>query len=157
MKFSDFVCFKALVPDLEAETRDEAVSELVLKLSKARKLGKLSAEKITKAIVKRENEASTGLGKGVAVPHVKIDGIKKITCAIGLSTQGIDFAALDKQLVFSIILLVSPVDSPDLHLKAMETVFKNLQQEKFRKFLGQCQTSEAIEDLLREAEETPFY
>jgi mannitol/fructose-specific phosphotransferase system IIA component (Ntr-type) len=95
------------------------------------------------------------MGKGVAVPHVKHAAVKDVVAAVGLSASGIDFSALDKQPVYSVLLLLSPVGSPDRHLQAMENVFKQLQQEKFRKFLRQCQTSEQIEDLLRETDENP--
>ncbi|GAI53157.1 unnamed protein product, partial [marine sediment metagenome] len=81
--------------------------------------------------------------------------VKDVVAAIGQSSAGIDFSALDKQLVYSVILLISPVDNPDNHLQAMENVFKHLQQEKFRKFLRQSQTAEQIEYLLREADENP--
>ena len=107
-------------------------------------------------MIKREKEASTGMGKGVAVPHIKHSIVKDVVAAVGQSSAGIDFSALDKQPVYTIILLISPADDPDKHLQTMETVFRNLQQEKFRKFLRQCQTAVQIEDLLREADENPF-
>jgi PTS system fructose-specific IIA component/PTS system nitrogen regulatory IIA component len=67
----------------------------------------------------------------------------------------VDFAALDKQPVYTVILLVSPADNPDRHLQAMEKIFRHLQQEKFRKFLRQSQTAAQIEDLLKEADVNP--
>jgi mannitol/fructose-specific phosphotransferase system IIA component (Ntr-type) len=106
-------------------------------------------------VIKRENEASTGMGKGVAVPHVKHKAVKEVVAAVGLSGTGIDFFSLDKQPVYSIILLISPVDDPDQHLQAMECVFRHLQQEKFRKFLRQCRDTAQVEDLIREADEDP--
>jgi PTS system fructose-specific IIA component/PTS system nitrogen regulatory IIA component len=51
--------------------------------------------------------------------------------------------------------LVSPVDNPDRHLQAMESIFRHLQHEKFRKFLRQSSTAAQIEDLLREVDENP--
>jgi mannitol/fructose-specific phosphotransferase system IIA component (Ntr-type) len=81
--------------------------------------------------------------------------LKDVTAAIGLSRVGIDFSALDKQPVYSVILLVSPVENPDRHLQAMESVFTHLQKEKFRKFLRQCHTPEQIKDLILEADEDP--
>jgi nitrogen PTS system EIIA component len=156
MKFSDFVCFEAIIPELEATDRDGVIAELVLALDKAKKLGKGNCQKIIKAVVKRENEASTGMGKGVAVPHVKHDVVKGVVAAIGQSSKGIDFRSLDKQPVYSVVLLVSPKDSPDKHLEAMEKVFKHLQQEKFRRFLRQSRNAEQIKDLLLEADEKPF-
>jgi len=155
MKFGDFVCFEAVIPELKAGDRDGVIAELVASLDKAGRLGKGSREEIAKAVIKREKEASTGMGKGVAVPHVKHQVVKDVVAAIGQSSAGIDFSALDKQLVYSVILIISPMDNPDKHLQAMENVFKHLQQEKFRKFLRQSQTAEQIESLLREADENP--
>jgi len=155
MKLSDFVCFEAAIPDLQAGDRDTAIIELVSLLDQAGRLGKAKKTEIQKEVIKREKEASTGMGKGVAVPHVKHKAVKDVTAAIGLSSGGIDFSALDKQPVYSIILLVSPTENPDKHLQAMECVFTHLQREKFRKFLRQCRTREHIKDLLLEADEDP--
>ena len=155
MKFKDFVCFEATITELRAADRDGVIVELVTSLDKAGKLGKGKCEEIIKEVIKREKEASTGLGKGVAVPHVKHKAVKEVVAAIGQRSTGIYFSALDKQPVFSVILLISPVDDPDKHLQAMECVFKHLQQERFRKFLRQCRSTEQIEDLLNEADEDP--
>jgi mannitol/fructose-specific phosphotransferase system IIA component (Ntr-type) len=155
MRFEDFVCFKAIVPEMKAGDRDGAIAELVSALDKAGRLGRKKCEDIIKAVIKRENEASTGMGKGVAVPHVKHEAVKDVVAAVGRSSKGLDFSSLDKQPVYSVILLISPLDNPDRHLQAMENIFKHLQQDKFRKFLRQSQTSEEIEDLLREADENP--
>ena len=140
---------------IKSSDRDGVISELVSALDKTGRLGKGNCEEITKAVIKREKEASTGMGKGIAVPHVKHRAVKDIVASIGVSSSGIDFAALDKQPVYSVILLISPLDNPDKHLQMMEHVFKHLQQEKFRKFLRQSQTAEQIEFLLREADENP--
>ena len=156
MNFADFVCFEAIISELEASDRDGVIAELVSSLDKAEKLGRGNSQKIIKAIIKRENEASTGMGKGVAVPHVKHDAVKQVVAAIGQSSKGIDFQSLDKQPVYSVVLLISPKDAPDKHLEAMEKVFRHLQQEKFRKFLRQSRTVEQIKDLLLEADEKPF-
>jgi mannitol/fructose-specific phosphotransferase system IIA component (Ntr-type) len=155
MKFTDFVCFEAIIPELEAKDRDGVIREIVNALDKAGRLGKNNADKIIRAVIKRENEASTGMGKGIAVPHVKHKLVKEVVAAVGQSSKGLDFSALDKQPVYSVILLVSPEDDPEKHLQAMEKIFRHLQQEKFRKFLRQSQTAAQIEDLLREADTNP--
>jgi len=95
------------------------------------------------------------MGKGVAVPHVKHEAVKDVVAAVGQSSAGIDFSSLDKKPVYSVILLISPADNPDRHLQAMESIFKHLQRDRFRKFLRQSQTAEEIKDLLREADENP--
>ncbi len=78
MKFEDFVCFGATVAELKAEDRDGVIAELVSALDKTKQLGKNNREEIIKAMIKREKEASTGMGKGVAVPHVKHQAVKDV-------------------------------------------------------------------------------
>ena len=155
MEFKDFVCFEAVIPHMKAETRDEAIEELVTSLAEAGKLKKTECKSIIKAIIKRENEASTGMGKGVAVPHAKYDKTDHVIAVVGQSDEGIDFSSLDKQPVYIIFLLISPTGNPEVHLQAMEKVFKHLQQEKFRKFLKQCRDQHKLQDLLHEADDDP--
>ena len=155
MKLSDFVCIEAAITELQASDRDGVIMELVTALGEAGRLKKSKCEEIAGEVIKRENEASTGLGKGVAMPHVKHKAVKDVIATIGQSSAGINFFALDKQPVFSVILLISPEDDPDKHLLAMEKVFRHLQQEKFRKFLRQCRSTQQIEDLLNEVDEDP--
>ena len=154
MKISDFVCTEAIVPELSSVDRDEVILELVEALRKAKKIKKSESEEIYKAIIKRENEASTGIGKGVAVPHVKHSCVKNVIAAIGRTSRGIDFSSLDKQPVYSVFLLISPPDKPDKHLEAMENLFKCLQNDDFRRFLKQAETAENIKDLICEADES---
>jgi mannitol/fructose-specific phosphotransferase system IIA component (Ntr-type) len=155
MKISELVCFDAVIPELKSSDRDGAIGELVDALGKAKRLGGASAGEIKKALIKRENEASTGLGRGVAVPHVKHTKIRDAVVAIGRSGSGIDFVSLDKQPVYSVLLLLSPADDADKHLQAMESIFKHLQRDNFRKFLRQSQTTDQIKDLIKEADENP--
>jgi mannitol/fructose-specific phosphotransferase system IIA component (Ntr-type) len=155
MKLADFVCFEATIIQLQSEERNAVIAELVDALCKAGPLNKKDKDKITRAIIRRENEASTGMGKGVAVPHIKYAAVDRPVAVVGLSGNGIDFRALDKKPVYSVILLISSVDNPDSHLKAMECVFGHLINEKFRNFLRQADTPEKVEDLFREADEDP--
>jgi mannitol/fructose-specific phosphotransferase system IIA component (Ntr-type) len=157
MRFADFICFEAIIPELKARDRNGVIAELVSALYKTGRLGrgKGNCEEIIKAVIKRENEASTGMGKGIAVPHVKHQAVKDVIATIGQSSAGIDFSSLDKQPVYSVILIISPVNNPDKHLQVMESVFKHLQEEKFRKFLRQSKEAKEIKELLREADENP--
>jgi len=153
MKLADMVCFEAVIPELKGKDRDGVIKEMVSALDKARKLGRGNGEEIWKSLIKRENEASTGIGKGVAVPHIKHTAVKEPVAAIGRSGTGIDFSSLDKQPVYSVILLISPSGNPDKHLQAMENIFHTLQNDDFRKFLRQSQTVQQIKELIIEADE----
>jgi mannitol/fructose-specific phosphotransferase system IIA component (Ntr-type) len=157
MKFADFVCPDAIIVELKASDRDGAISELVSALTDAGRVAKTKRHEIANAVIERENDASTGMGKGIAVPHVKHKMLHDIVAAIGQSSAGLDFTSLDKQPVYSVILVLSPVDEPDKHLQAMEKIFRHLNRPRFRKFLRQCQTAEQIKDLLDEADENPAF
>ncbi len=152
MKLLDFVLPKALIADLKATERNDVIGELVDAVVEAGGVPKKLRDDLVKEIIGREKHGSTGFGKGVAVPHVKHEKIKKMTAAIGVSQQGVDFNALDKAPVYSVVLLLSPIDKPDEHLQAMENIFSNLQKDNFRRFLRQATTAEAIQDLLHEAD-----
>jgi mannitol/fructose-specific phosphotransferase system IIA component (Ntr-type) len=153
MKLSDFVCFDAVLPQLEATDRDSAIAELVEALASAGKIASANQAEITEAVIKRENEASTGIGKGMAVPHVKHVAVKEVIATVGCSGRGIDFNSLDKQPVYSVILLLSPADNADMHLRAMENIFRNLQKDDFRRFLRQARTIEQIQDAILDTNE----
>jgi PTS system nitrogen regulatory IIA component len=152
MKLSDIVCLDGIVAQLKSKQRDDVIRELIAALCKSGKIPKDSTEIIAKAVIKRENEASTGIGKGVAVPHVKYPKVKDPIAAVGCSPDGLDFSSLDKQPVYSVILLISPADNPDKHLQAMETVFRNLQKDDFRRFLRQAQSAEEIQEVIQDAD-----
>ena len=152
MKLSDIVVTEAIRARLESTTRDEAIRELVTALADAGAIAKSRIDDMTKAVIIREKQATTGIGKGIALPHAKLKGIRKPIATLGGSADGIDFSSLDSKPVFSVILLLSSPDNPDEHLEAMETIFRHVQREQFRNFLKQATTNEAIIDLIEEVD-----
>ena len=154
MKLTELVDQRCIAAELTATDRAAAIRELVQTFGTAGIIPDNDVEKITKSILTRErSRGTTGFGKGVALPHAKIDGLPHVMAAVGRSSHGIDYDSHDGQPVFGIILVLSPTDQTEAHLKAMELVYKQLQGEKFRKFLRQSDTPEKIYDLLREADE----
>jgi PTS system fructose-specific IIA component/PTS system nitrogen regulatory IIA component len=152
MKLSDFVETEAIVPQLTSDERDGVIAELIDGLIEAGTIQADLRDELIRRITDRENKGSTGFGKGVAVPHVKHPDLPRMVATIGVSATGVDFNALDKAPVFSVVLLLSPEDKPDEHLQAMENIFRNLQNDTFRKFLRQATTREEIEELISEAD-----
>ena len=153
MKLADIMVAEAIIPELSSTTRDDAIRELIEALAGAGAIARKSGPEIAKTIMAREGQATTGIGKGVSLPHAKLKGIKKPIGTIGRSVDGIDFSSLDGKPVYSVILLLSNPDNPDEHLQAMESIFKHIQRDIFRKFLRQSQTGEDIWDLIQEADE----
>jgi nitrogen PTS system EIIA component len=153
MKLKDFIINDAIIPELKAGDRDGVLRELVSSLATAGALPETAVDEVVSALVKREQNGSTGFGKGVAVPHVKHPKVKKMAGTVGRSVNGVDFAALDHQPVYSVVLLLSPENQPQQHLQAMNIVFSNLQKDMFRRFLKQAATRETIVDLFDEADQ----
>lgn len=155
MKLTDFIVTDAVIPDLQATDRNGVIREMVNAIAPCIGLSEEEAAAVSKAVIQRENQGSTGFGKGVAVPHVRHAAIKVISATIARSSGGVDFAALDRAPVYIVVLLLSPPDNPDQHLASMENIFRHLQRDNFRRFLRQASTKEEIVDLIKEADELP--
>ena len=152
MKLSDFVIADAILPNLQAETKEAAIRAMVESLAKSDSIRREDQESIIAAILKREELGSTGIGMGVAVPHTKHPSVDRLIATVALSNQGVDFASLDGELVYILFLLVSPPDRPGDHLRALENISRHLRNHNFCNFLKQATTSAAVVDLLREAD-----
>lgn len=154
MKLQELVAQNAIVANLQSDSRAGVVRELVEALVASGQVAATESESLIKSIIARESSrGSTGIGKGVAIPHTKTNKVDKIAAAVGRSAAGVDFAALDGAPVFAIFLIVSPEDDTKAHLNAMDLVFRTLQSEQFRSFFRQSDSAEKIYDLLREADE----
>jgi PTS system nitrogen regulatory IIA component len=154
MKLLDLVQAESIVANLESTERNGAIRELVQALGTAKIIDTESVDSIARSIITRERtRGTTGFGKGVAVPHAKVDGLSRIGAAVGRSAAGIDFSSLDGRPVHIVFLIVSPSDEPEEHLQAMDLVFRHLQQERFRKFMLQSDDAEKVYDLLKEADD----
>jgi len=153
MKFSAFVVTEAITTDLEADTARAAVDEMIQALIRAKALPKDHRRKIVDAVMRREKKGTTGFGNGVAIPHAKHDGVPRIVGTVAVCKDGIDFAALDRAPVHLMFLLLSNTEAPELHLKAMEHVFRSIKNDNLRRFMMRASTPGELADLLREADE----
>ena len=153
MKLLDIVVRESICADLESGSRDDAIGKLADLLIEGGAVPADRRDECIKAVVKRERRGSTGFGHGVAVPHAKLPNLDRAVAAIGNVPDGVDFNALDRGAVHSIVLLLSPEEAPEVHLEAMEAIFGHLSQETFRRFLRQAQSNDEIVTLLEDADE----
>ena len=153
MKFADFISPKAICADLVAADKLGAIREMVQALSAA---GADEAESIVKAIMKREELGSTGIGRGVAVPHTKHPSVDRLVGTVAVSREGVDFASLDGEIVQLFFLLISPPDRPGDHLRALENISRQLRNDTFCRFLKQAKSTGEIWQLLEEADNNQF-
>jgi nitrogen PTS system EIIA component len=153
MRMSDFMVREAIIPELSATTKDGSIREMVESLRSAARFKAEETDDIIKAILKRELLGSTGIGRGVAIPHAKHTGVDKLVGTLALSRNGVAFDSLDGEPVHVFILLISPQDRPGDHLRALENVSRVLRDDGFVRALRQAQTREAIWELLCEADQ----
>lgn len=156
MKFADFVSRESITASVVAEDKEGVIRELAQNLLKASVLVPSEFESVVKAILKREELGSTGIGRGVAVPHTKHPGVERLVATIGVSREGVDFNSLDGERVQLLFLLISPPDRPGDHLRALENISRQLRDETFCKFLKQAKSAEEIQLLLDEADANQF-
>ena len=152
MNLSEFVVTEAIIPNLEATSKDAAVQAMVASLKDAGSIPAGDEESIVAAILKREELGSTGIGNGVAVPHTKHPSVDRLVATVAISTDGVDFASLDGEAVYILFLLVSPPDRPGDHLRGLENISRHLRDQTFCNFLKQSKTVEDIVELLEEAD-----
>lgn len=156
MKFSDFVSTKSISADLNSADKESVVAELVDSLLEAGDIKAADRDDIIKAIMKREELGSTGIGRGIAVPHTKHPSVNKLVGTVGVSSSGVEFESLDGEKVQLFFLLVSPPDRPGDHLRALENISRQLRDETFCRFLKKSKNADDIVQLLEEADNNQF-
>jgi nitrogen PTS system EIIA component len=152
MRMSDFVAREAIIPDLKATTKEGVIREMVESLRAAGYFKASEPEDIVKAILKRELLGSTGIGRGVAIPHTKHSSVDRLIGTVAISPQGVPFESLDGEPVHVFVLLISPQDRPGDHLRALENVSRSLRDDGFVRSLRHTQGREAIWTLLDDAD-----
>jgi PTS system fructose-specific IIA component/PTS system nitrogen regulatory IIA component len=100
----------------------------------------------------REELGSTGIGKGVAVPHAKHECVQGLVVAFGRSQKGIEFSALDGQPVHLVFLLLSSKDVSGQHLEALARVARLVRDDRFCRFLREAKSRKELADILLEAD-----
>jgi PTS system fructose-specific IIA component/PTS system nitrogen regulatory IIA component len=156
MKFSDFICKDAIRTHLEADEKENVIRAMATSLLESGKIREKDYESIVEAILKREELGSTGIGRGVAVPHTKHASIDKLIGTVAVSEEGVDFDSLDGEKVHLLFLLVSPPDRPGDHLRALENISRQLRDDTFCRFLKQSKQPRDVWQLLEEADNNQF-
>lgn len=104
MLLRDFFSPDSVKLDLEAETKDDALKELVSAFG----LDEKSEGILFKMLKRRENLGSTGIGRGIAIPHCRSLVVNRLRVAFGRKASGLDFKAIDEKPVRYIFLIVAP-------------------------------------------------
>ena len=153
MRMTDFVVREAIIPELTATNKEGVIREMIAGLGAANYFKNSDTEDIVKAVLKRELLGSTGIGRGVAIPHTKHASVERLVGNVAISRPGVSFDSLDGEPVHVFVLLISPQDRPGDHLRALENVSRSLRDDGFVRSLRQSTNRDAIWDLLGEVDQ----
>ncbi len=135
---------------LEATTKEGVLRELVDVLAEDGCVE--DPDEVLRVVRERESVLSTGIGHGVALPHGKTDACQELTIAAGVTTEPVDFAALDEAPVRLVFLLVGPESAAGSHIKALSRISHLVRRPEVRDGLIQAGSDEVFLRVLREAE-----
>ena len=137
--------------DLEADDKDEVFEEMVDQFCQVRKSN--VREELLTALRERESKMSTGIHKGIAVPHGKTNAIENIYGTLGISRKGIDYDALDGQPVYILFMLFAPPKESEMHLRLLKRLAGLLDNPQFYAELLAQTDSHGVHGVIRKYED----
>jgi fructose-specific phosphotransferase system IIA component len=152
MDLSNITDKNCILIGLKSADKKGVIGEMAGLLEKANKINDIKTTIIS--IMNREEMGSTGLEKGVAVPHAKTDTVDNLVMAVGISKKGIDFNAIDGKLSYIFFMLLTPPDSTGPHIEALAEIAKFIIPAKRRERLKNSGNPKEIMDIIREYEKT---
>lgn len=150
MKLLEFLIPEAITVDLKATDKEGVIREIVGRLRDTGALSPNDCESVIKAILSREELGSTGIGRGVAVPHTRHPSVDKLVACMATSKKGVDFASLDDQPAYVFFLLISPPNQPGPHLRALDNAARYMRDDNFVDALRAANSAENVIALIRE-------
>ena len=151
MRIKDILKLESIQYQLDVSDKHKAIEKLLEIVSIANQLS--DSDKLLDAVVEREALMSTGVGKGVAIPHGKSEYIKQLVAGFGLLKRGVDFGAPDGIPVRIVILMIASSQDTGPHIRALAHISRILQAESVREKLLHAESSEEIMEILEEREE----
>ncbi len=151
MKICDILSEDLIIPELKQPDKKQVLGELVNHLSA--KMEGIEPEELLNVLLERETLGSTGIGDGVAIPHGKLRGIRKLIAVFGKSSRGVAFDSLDGRPVYLFFLLVAPENSAGVHLKALARLSRLLKNNDFRQQLMEVSDAAHLYKLIVQEDE----
>ncbi|MFO7916185.1 MAG: PTS sugar transporter subunit IIA [Candidatus Krumholzibacteriales bacterium] len=151
MKLTDYINPKCIKIDLSSEYKEEVIEELVFLLADCISDG-VDPDAVYNAVMMRESEGSTGLEKGIAIPHAKCDYVDRLRIAIGISREGIDFDAQDGKPSKLFFLMVAPRNEAGPHVQAIARIVKITTMEGVKSKLLNANNPERVVEIIDDIE-----
>jgi mannitol/fructose-specific phosphotransferase system IIA component (Ntr-type) len=146
MRLRDLLDEATVKVPLESVDKEECLEEMVDLLVRS---GRISdRQEALQALMQREAQATTGIGKGIALPHGKLDSISELVVALGTSKEGIEFDSVDDELVHFVVLLLASTAATGSHLRTLVEVARLVEVPGFFRKALDCKTSSELLDLI---------
>jgi len=152
MKLVSLLSAGRIVPEMKATTQWEALSELVGHLVTTGRLPFEKTEGVLAALHGREEQVSTGIGHGVAIPHAYCDHLEEVQVVFGRSVEGIEFESCDNAPVHYLMLMLVPQEKSQMHLQTLAAIAGLFSKREVRDRLKEAGTGEEIYEILQECE-----
>lgn len=149
MSLSDLIRPEVVKVPLTARAKSEVIGEMLDVLVDANKLSG-DRDRAMNALLERESLGSTGLESGIAVPHAKTDAVRRLTLAIGIAPDGIDFESADGEPSKIFFLMLAPPDQSGPHIEALAEIARLARAPSFLKALARAGNPDEVVDLLNE-------
>lgn len=150
VKITDYMSKDLITLNLKSRTKDAVLEELSELMVKSPNIENKNV--IKKALMEREELGSTGIGKGIAIPHAKTDAASKLTIAFGISKEKIDFDSLDHEGVNIFFVFASPIEDSQIYLKVLARISRLIRNENFRNKLLNCKEADEVIKYIGEEE-----
>lgn len=145
MDLSDLLAPDGILPSLDVTCKKQALQELA---SRASAVTGVDERQIFETLLQRERLGSTGLGRGIAIPHVKLKHLSGITCLFARLPQAIDFDSQDGEPVDLIFLLLAPEHAAGDHLKALARISRLVREPSTLEQLRNARDTERLREVL---------
>lgn len=145
---------ETVLPQLKVQDKDELLNKLIDSLSE--EMNREQLESVREAVFERENIMSTGVGKGLAIPHGKAKGIEDSYASFAILSEPVDYESIDDKPVQLVFLLAGPESKNSIHIKLLSRISRLMNSSSFRNQLMDCDTSEEILHTFRQEEERYF-
>ena len=153
MNLSEIYTEETVIEDLKGADKDAVLEEMVAVLERLKLIPARKAPDLKAALVRREQMGSTGIGRGIAVPHVKHKSLAGLVGVLGRSKGGVEFQALDGAPVHLIFMLISGENLIEPHLNALKKISALSSDEDMLRFLRNAKDRSEIAELIKEADE----
>ena len=147
MQLADYLDQDLILPELQSESKQNALEELLSPLQK--KEPQLDQAKALEILLERERLGSTGIGNGVAIPHGKVEELEDITLVVGRSLKGVDFESLDQEPCTIFFLVLAPENVAGTHLRLLAQISRLLKDPEFRSSFMNAEGTGGLWELLQ--------